>query len=63
MQYQEGVPTIWAMVDPNAPKEHRYIRVFGTGNTVSNPDCGYVFIATLQDGAFVWHFFEEIPND
>lgn len=56
VQMQNGQPTLWAMVDPSAPPTRRRFRLAGTGLECS--DCaGLDFLATLQDGPYVWHVF------
>lgn len=56
VQLQEGYPTIWALVDPLAPKECRTFEVVGTGHKVDAAATTY--IGTWQDDPFVWHLFE-----
>lgn len=59
-QVQETIhgnfPTLWAIVDPDAPKETRSFRVIGTGNPIENDMREY--IGTVQMPPFVWHLFE-----
>lgn len=47
---------MWALVDDEAPKEERRFIVFGTGEVI--PRGNFQWIATVQDGNFVWHLFE-----
>ena len=56
MQFQHGIPTIWAEVDTDQPMENRKIASFGTGWQL--PEQPGKFIATLQEGEFVWHFYD-----
>lgn len=60
VQMQDGDMVMWALVDPQNPKEHRDdIRIYGTGfELLSSPGR---HVATLQDGPFVWHVFERAP--
>lgn len=51
---QRGRPSLWALVDPNAPTVLRGFAVFGTGHTC--PEDGYV--GTTHADGFVWHIFE-----
>ena len=56
IQEQYGSLCLWAIVTPGSDKELRTVAVVGTGH-----DCGYSkdsHIDTVQQGAFVWHFFE-----
>lgn len=56
VQSQNGIPTLWAMVDPSKEKEARKVYIVGTGNEV-NP-VHLVYISTVQmPNGFVWHFF------
>lgn len=54
-QMQDGRVTLWAAVDISRGVEKRRIRVLPTGADL--PD-GYEYIATVQDGFYVWHVFE-----
>jgi len=47
---------VWAMVDPNAHPEPRYIAVVGTGHPI--PDGTGSYLGTIQQPPFVWHLFE-----
>jgi hypothetical protein len=55
VEAQQGVPAIWALVDPKAPTETRTFYVFGTGHAIPN---GFGWYATIQLPPFVWHIFE-----
>lgn len=59
VQSQNRTLCLWALVDPEAAKEIRYFEVFGTGHPIGY-DAGVSreYIATVQDGGFVWHVFE-----
>ena len=52
---------IWVKLDTEKPKFERNILVFGTGAEMQNDNLKY--ISSIQDGAFVWHFFEVLKND
>jgi hypothetical protein len=56
LQMQAGTPTVWAVVNPDAPLEPRPLIIVGTGQLVPT-DAG-VYIGTWQSGAFVFHVFE-----
>ncbi len=56
-QVQDGTLCIWALVDPDRPKEERKIEIHGTGNASVNL-LPKTFIGTAQMGMFVWHVFE-----
>lgn len=57
VQVQEGVPRMWALVDPSQSHVQRQFQVTGAGLVV--PD-GATYIGTFQtvQGRFVWHLFE-----
>lgn len=63
VQNQHGRPCLWVLVDPEAETEIRSFRVFGTGEFI-HYDMGveYKYIATVQDGQFIWHFFEQLSS-
>ena len=58
VQVQNGVPCLWALCDPSAPKEKRYFEVFGTGHIVTPGTRDYLGTVQLLDGALVLHVFE-----
>lgn len=50
---------LWAEVDTDAMIETRTFRVFGTGEPIPHMRWKeWEWIATWQDGSFVWHLFE-----
>lgn len=55
---QEDVPTLWALVDPEAPIENRRFALFGTGQEYSYFDL-VRYVGTIQEREFVWHLFED----
>lgn len=57
-QYQDGVPCLWAEVDPSRATERRHFEIFGTGHLIPL-DAKYV--GTVQDPPFVWHLYERWP--
>lgn len=59
---QYGEPCLWALVNPQADKETRYIRVAGTGHEVSPEDTmDHLGTFMLAGGTFVGHVFEMDP--
>jgi len=55
IQVQNGVPCLWALVDPKKEKEERTFEIFGTGNPMMcDDDIRRKFIGTFQmyDGKF-----------
>lgn len=58
LQLQNGVPTLWAVVDPDAQMEDVWFHVIGTDQPM--PDKNLSHIGTWQQSYFVWHLFEEV---
>jgi hypothetical protein len=57
VQAQDGVPTLWAVVDVDAPLVERRFELRGTGHPLG--DIGpYVGTFQLLGGGFVGHLFE-----
>jgi hypothetical protein len=57
VQLQNGIPTLWALVNPMTVTEERHICIVGTGWDVEDT---MKYITTYMDGYFVWHAFELI---
>lgn len=53
---QDGVPHVWALVDPDAAQCVRTIVVLGTGQLYTVPGD---YIGTAHCGGYVWHAFDE----
>lgn len=60
LQVQNNLPTLWAMVDTEAPLEGRVFISVLTGGALKVPREGLSFLGTAQmnNGAFVVHVFE-----
>lgn len=61
VQTQNGKPCLWALVNPEAELETRFIELFGTGHPVlSGMGASRKYIATFQmnEGSLVFHAFE-----
>lgn len=60
VQVQNGLPQLWALVDPKAPKEQQVFVTFGTGQPNVDADA-LSFLGTYQldDGALVFHVFHK----
>jgi len=56
-QMQNGVLCLWAAVETSDRLEKRTIFIFGTGNPMLGGVTSRDYIATVQDGKFVWHIF------
>lgn len=55
VQMQEGVPTLWALVDDTQPLRPRAFGLVATGRAVP---VGGVYVDTFQASPFVFHVFE-----
>lgn len=57
---EEGDLCIWALVEPDAPKATRALRIFGTGHDIDPIDARLLHhIGSVTTGLFVWHVFDE----
>lgn len=56
---QNGEPTMWVEVDPNALSEPRRFDVYGTGHSLAAP-AGLTprYVGSWQVPPFVWHLYE-----
>jgi hypothetical protein len=63
VQMQGGLPCLWALVDPDAPKEDRRFLWVGTGHPIQEPDTlRHVGTVQLAGGSLVFHLFELVPE-
>jgi hypothetical protein len=54
---------IWALVDPDAPKEKRFFQVHGTGHRINNSEnLKYVGTALIENDSLVFHVFERVQQ-
>lgn len=56
VEEQDGVLCMWAIVNPDAPKETRTFCIRGTGHPI---DESLKYVKTWQAPPFVWHLFEQ----
>lgn len=63
VQAQRNVPQLWAMVDPDAPREARHFAIVGTGHAFNSIVDNGNYLGTFQmhGGALVFHAFEVHP--
>lgn len=59
VQLQRGVPCLWAVVDPDSPKETTGFKISGTGQPLPEDVGRYVGTFMTGDENFVWHLFED----
>lgn len=52
---QDGLPTVWVMVDPDSPKQTVTFQMFGTG--FNCPKEGYIGTVLLLNDSLVLHAF------
>lgn len=58
VQLQDGLPQVWALVDPQEPVVRRKFWIVGTGWTFNPVGLGS-FVDTIQvDGGLVFHVFD-----
>lgn len=57
IQIQNGKPVMWALVDRDSPEIVVKINVYGTGWVIDHKATKDEYLATLQNGDLVWHFF------
>ena len=54
----EGTPSLWFLVDTNAPVSPLEYYVVGTGWDLDfMKNRGLMFIGTIKDGPYMWHVF------
>lgn len=58
VQIQRGVPTLWAICNPNERPTERKFEIIGTGQPFEW--CEREFVGTVQNGGVVWHVFERV---
>ncbi len=59
-QVQRDILCLWALGDPEQPKEARFIEVIGTGNPTTVQDRVFIGTADMGNGSLVWHVFERL---
>lgn len=59
VQIQNGLPTLWALVDPSTVKVTKEVIMYGTGWDIEETAATVGdYLGTVQDNnGFVWHFF------
>lgn len=59
VQFQHGVPTLWAQVEEGCQEELRSIRLYLTGEVLDTPNPGrYIGTAQNAAGDYVLHAYE-----
>lgn len=63
LDVQFEVPCMWFLVNPNAVKERRYFRVYGTGHAIDVDKKTHIGSFMMRGGTLVFHVFEnEVPE-
>ena len=62
IQEQHGEPRLWALVDPDAEKEERSFKVYGTGQLIKEKPGKYISTFQMHKGRLVFHVFELIDD-
>ena len=55
---QRGVVCLWALVDPEQPREDRHLVVAGTGQDVPDERGRFLGTVLLADGDLVFHIWD-----
>jgi len=58
VQVQRGIPCLWALVDPDSPRETVTIITKGTCHLIYAPVGHYIGTYQLDDGSLIFHVFE-----
>lgn len=56
IEKQNGAIYMWALVETEMKAIQMRIDMFGTGERINVNTSNYDYLATVQDGDFVWHF-------
>ena len=57
IQFQNNNLVMWALVDPESEPIEVKINMYGTGWEIHNTTIKDEYLATVQNGDLVWHFF------
>lgn len=57
---QDGIPTMWILVDTEDLTQETEFRIYGTGQELTHDIDGFFFHAgSFFQGTFVWHVFQQ----
>lgn len=63
IQTQNGIPCLWALVNPEAEKEVRNFEMFGTGHNIAcNIERKFIGTFQIDRLGLVFHLFERITE-
>jgi len=57
IQMQDGIPVMWALVDPESREIVVRINNYGTGMEIHTTTTKNEYLATIQNGDLILHFF------
>jgi 3-polyprenyl-4-hydroxybenzoate decarboxylase len=57
IQMQNGKPVMWFLTNPESKEIEVKINMYGTGWETHESASKDEYLATVQDGELVWHFF------
>lgn len=60
----QGIPTLWALVDPAAQVEKRTLLIAGTGSAITESKSRLIYLDTIfnVDKTLVFHVFEIVAE-
>lgn len=59
VETQNGIPTLWALVNTDRVFKDHGFKLFGTGHEILDKWNTIDHVATFQVGPFVWHMFRK----
>lgn len=62
VQVQDGIPCMWALVDPMSRTEYRTFHLYSTGAPTKDEPGQYIGTFQLHGGSLVSHVFEVTPQ-
>lgn len=60
VQFQRGVLTLWALVDPSKPTVPRSFEIVGTGFELQGSARRHIATVQTESQNLVWHIFETV---
>jgi len=58
--HPRGTYCMWALVFPDGAPVERRFKVYGTGHSIDTNDSQLIYIDSIIDDFYVWHFFEVV---
>jgi hypothetical protein len=59
---QHDQPCVWAVVDPDTPRQSNKLVLRGTGHALNGEEGKFLGSFMLHSGSFVGHVFEKVPK-